>query len=404
MEKSVVCQSLSESFDGSRILLQGLKEIARNRSSDHLSDSVDELEKILLAESPLYPYIKERVVDVDPQDPDAGMTGGELSVLFNGLAFRLLPPMVELYSIAALLESMALNMGGILSNIRDEAGDREQGSHKEKYFKSIDLFRKALGLPHMLNRYMYPIIRCLVDMRQDGVSFEPTGNMNDKRAMERNVEKFFSEVQKREMIIPQRYLLENLALARDLPRPRPDLYYARFGLSFFWVARAIEILDDLPANANDFGKSIAPYKSRLDFGEETTVYIGQFFNTALREISAGAPGSHIFAYDLFATHYAGYLNLFVRRGALSWSREHIGEAGVEDDHARMAIGQLIPLLQGCNVTSLISILNGVANGYPSRNQDHLSAMVNKMREIRDTREEPKIPPQKAKALMGWSLS
>lgn len=57
MKKQVVCQSLSESFDGSRILLQGLKEIARNRSNNHLSDSVDELEKILLAESPLYPYI-----------------------------------------------------------------------------------------------------------------------------------------------------------------------------------------------------------------------------------------------------------------------------------------------------------------------------------------------------------
>ncbi len=179
----------------------------------------------------------------------------------------------------------------------------------------------------MLNRYMYPIIRCLVDMRRDGVSFEPTGNMNDKRAMERNVEKFFSEVQKREMIIPQRYLLENLALARGLPNPRPDLYCARFGPSFFWVARAIEILDDLPANANDFGKSVAPYKSNSNSQELTNFYIEQLFNTALREISAGAPGSHIFAYDLFATHYVDYLSLFVRGRALSWSREHIGEGG-----------------------------------------------------------------------------
>ncbi|MBL8640653.1 MAG: hypothetical protein JNL76_00895 [Alphaproteobacteria bacterium] len=177
MEKSVVCQSLSESFDGSRILLQGLKEIVRNRSSDHLSESVDKLERILLAESPFYPYIKGRVVDVDPQDPDPGMTGGELSVLFNGLAFRLLPPMVELYSIAALSERIGLSMGGILSNIRDEAGDREQGSHKEKYFKSIDLFRKALGLPRMLNRYMYPIIRCLVPTEKSG-SFICNGRKN----------------------------------------------------------------------------------------------------------------------------------------------------------------------------------------------------------------------------------
>ena len=398
MQESFVGKSVSEA------LFRKLGKIAEKKNNPNLDDALNSLKNAILKESPLYPYIRERVLDVDPQDPDAGMTRRELSVFFNGLAFRLLPPMVELYLIASMFEERGLNTSSILSNIRDEAGNGNKRSHKEQYFKSVDLFREALKLPHMLNSYMYPILQHLVDMRKDGVCFEPTKNMSDQHAMERNVEKFFSEVRKRQIIIPQIFFFERVALSLHLPNSPSGLYNARFGTDFFWVNRAIEILDDLPMNVNDFGKFITGHSSTLNSVESVDSCVERVLNGTLREISAGAPGSHIFAYDLFATHYAGYLKPLKRPTALSWSQAHIGEHGVEGEHAQMAIDQSIPLLERLPAESLTSILNRVANGYPLKNHQHLLAMVNKMQEIRETRAEPPISPQKAKNLMEWLLS
>lgn len=347
--------------------------------NDRTAQSYENLRAVCAAKNPVYAHLRQHMIDVAPNDPQAGVTREELGDTIIYTLARALPTVGEIGSLMNLF-SQAKWFGPaktVFENLQDELSGKQ--SHVELLYGTINQLGQKFQFSY-LGPYSFPLFELILRARREM-------GIPDLGAR-------YEDAEKLKQAYPDEVIFKlRVPLAGSTAESTFRNYFAM----------AARMADQLPPEADLYGREILRLSAEAVKNPTHHRHLcAGATRLGLRESSSAKEDGVVGTLAVPIDGTEGYFTPAEFRSLSKWHREHIAEdIGVEDRHQKDANALASRLITNTEPDQLDFIFNQEAALVACRNKlaadFHQCMAIARERATPDMLIKPRPRPDKGQA-------